>query len=338
MNQVHMGDRGDHDPGVALESVRLSAVGASTPDPRRDPEAQFEGAAPRPFVRSGVSTADLARRAGAACLARGGVRPAEVDAVVLVTESFWDGAGGFPHLAFRDELLQAVVQDLGLECAAVYGNWTAACGNLAPALNLARSLLIAHAADRVLLVAADRLRPGLRRQAMTGGAVLSDVAAACILDRERGGLQLEDIVLRPSPRILAPRAAGNFVLQARELRQAIRGLADQVEVRSGAPLADFDLVVAETLEEPLIELLCAQTGLARRRVLTPGRASYGHAFSADLLLSIGAIADTLGSGPPRRVAAISLSSWTLSASLFELEPLNAPAPQPQAAPETSHVH
>ena len=276
----------------------------------------------------------MAVRAARTSLRASGLLADAVDSLVLVTESFWDGAQPAPHLAFRDALLTGLVIDLGLRKAAVHATWGAACGNLAPALRLASALLRAGEAETVLLVTADRLAPAAPRTLPSGSAVMSDVAAACVLDRGGFGLRLGRVVLQPAPEVLAPRVSGNFVLHARELGRAIGSLDQHLAAVEGCRLAEFDAVVVESLSEGVLQFFCAQAGVARDRVITPGRSRYGHAYSADLLLSLRGL--PMERDRLRRIAAVSLSSWTLSATVFEVEP--APAVEPGRLITARDVH
>jgi len=276
------------------------------------------------FQACGDDVFEMAAAAALDAVARAGIPPDDVDALIVVSESLWeapDAPGRAPHLVFRDRMLRRLVIDAGFRNAAATLQWAGACGNFAPGLRAARALVSDGASRNVILVLADRLNPATPRLVENGGAVLSDLAAAVLLDDRPASLELVRVVLHPSQGVLAPRTEANFVLQARELQKALRGLDGRLAAELGCRLAAFDRVIVETFADEMIQFACEVLQLPRDRVLTPGRGAHGHAFSADLPLSLRCAAVQRDIQPGDFVGCLSISSWMLSLCAVQVGPL-----------------
>jgi 3-oxoacyl-[acyl-carrier-protein] synthase III len=270
-------------------------------------------------VESAQRTAQMAGSAAMAALADAGVDPADVKAVLLVTESLWDAAaeasGPYGYLSLRDEFLREVVLGPGLGRAEVYANWMAGCGNLTPSLSVARGLANSPGDGCLLVVCADRATPGRSRLTPNGAAVFGDTAAACLLGRADAGLRLADVILCPSADLLALRGQDRFAATTRALRAAVEALDAEVAARAGQALREFDTVVFENFSPVLVKFCCQALGLPAGVGCTPSLAAFGHTFSSDLLISLRMLARE--GAPAGRLAAVSISSWALGALIVD---------------------
>ena len=310
---------------VFLHSIRTSAASLTPLDQLRGqcPDRALETLIAdglSSFAQSDVGIAEMIFQAVSATLAASALAPSALDALILVTESFWDvGATIDDHkkvAAFRDGILRRAILELSLTNAQVYGSWAGACGNLIPALSIAKALVSSGQVRNALIVVADRLHPAASRLMASGTTICSDLAAAAIVDTQQTGFMIDHLVVDPSINILSSRNDGNFLLHARDLRRGIRNLDQKVSRICGRHLREFDFLVAEGFGEAIIKLLCDGLGLERDKILCPGRALYSHPFSADILVSLGLLESTNQMKAKPRFAAISLSTWLLAAATF----------------------
>ncbi len=265
---------------------------------------------------------ELMIEAGRAAMAPGGVAPNRIDAVLITSESFDAHINApWPDMYFhlRNAIVGKVLPALGLGHAAHFTNWMSGCGNLAPTLSLALGLVASEQRRQILVIAADEVLNEGNRVMQGGGLPFSDVGAACLVSADQdSGLILRHAVLRPEPALLDARIGGDPLRNIRKLRSGLLALDDQVEAFAGLRLRNFDVVIIENLAEPLIERLCTTLALPRSRLHCPTRASVGHAFSADLLLSLGQMDAECPFEPGTNVAAMSIASWMLSALVFRV--------------------
>jgi 3-oxoacyl-[acyl-carrier-protein] synthase-3 len=305
---------------IAISEPNLAAVAALRTEPRARAVDILLSDGLDTYAQSRVGVADMAFEAASRALARSGLDPTAIDVVVIVTESFWDNdgvlEGGREYAQFRDGLLKRLLLDLKLTNAYACGSWSGACGNFIPSLGLAQALVATGQARSVLLVVADRLQPGSARLMSSGTTVRSDVAAAGIVGAG-GSMHIEHVVVDPSASILSSRTERNFLLHAKNLRQALRHLDRRTHAVTGRPLREFDFLVAEGFSEAIIRLLCDCAGITRDKVLCPGRRRFSHPFSADILVSLGLL-EANRMTPGTRFAAVSLSTWLLAAATFHV--------------------
>jgi 3-oxoacyl-[acyl-carrier-protein] synthase III len=256
------------------------------------------------YRASGLPVWELAAKAGAACLDRGPGRP---DLVVYVTENDRDVTASLGRIATALDLAD-------VEHLAVSGYH---CGNLGPALRVAADALAVGRCTRVLLLLADRARPG-ERIMTTGLSVLSDGAAACVVtsDQDADGTGVYTVdgtvtVVRVDP-------AGDSSAERGILGSV--GLAatcvERLRVVTGHAPEDFQHLVLGNYRVPSQQFMAAALGL-RSRLLLGEVADLGHCFSADLLVTLDQRrADgTLAAGDRVLAAATGPHSWSATALL-----------------------
>ncbi len=262
----------------------------------------------------------MAKEAIKGTLSRSELKPSSIDVIVIATESLWDvgtvRSGSHELVDFRAYLLRTLVLELGLTNAHVVIAWSGGCGNLLPALSTARAQVASGGARNVLLLATDRLRPGQSRVLPSGNAVLGDVAVACIVSERDEDFCIDQVVMRPSSGILSSRAEENFILHARFLTAALRDADDRLRQRAGMKFADADCLVTESFHSSVIGLLRDRLSVASDKVLHPARSRFGHAFSADLLLSLGLLVEQGKLKSYSVLAIFSISSWVVGGAIL----------------------
>jgi 3-oxoacyl-[acyl-carrier-protein] synthase III len=274
------------------------------------------------FVENDASICDMAYEAARAAVDISEIAISDVDAVIIATESFIDAGdirdkSGREHVATRNGLINVALNRLKLKNAQVYGSWMSGCGNLGPTMTLARGLLLSRSSHCILVLAADRV--GLHRSRLPPDRsfIFSDVACACVARSTGLGLKVVNVVTHTSTRLFNARVERDVLHIIRELRTAIRELDQKILKTAGLWLRDFDFVVTDSFGDRLLDAICTVAALERGRVLCPARKRYAHAFSADLLLSLGMLREVCSSERPLTIAAISVSSWILSAVICQ---------------------
>lgn len=308
-----------HSIGVAVgPAIPLAEAAGADEDAAVVEVLSAEGFRDIPIADSDVC--DLARRAMIDTLTRGSIDGADVDAVIVATESFWEEGHGqaltqqrLEHLRLRDSLLQAIT-DAGLIRAYPYGAWMSACGNLGTALGLARALVVAGQHQRIMVVAAERQLPELPRFMRSGAAALGDGAASCLVQAAPApGFFVEAAVSVAAPNLVFVDPRKEFSRIVLETHRAIRRLDRDFAAKAGAPIAKADHIVAGHFHVDALKIIADTLQLAPSRLRRDGRASYAHMDAADNLLTLRQIddADALTAG--ERIVLLNTGVWSWSA-------------------------
>jgi 3-oxoacyl-[acyl-carrier-protein] synthase-3 len=219
----------------------------------------------------------LAAAAAGRSLAQAGLRSREIDLVLFASSTF------LHHDHSRGDI-DRFCNDLGLKDAVSIGVTGAECANVALALDIARQYLATGRARTILLVTSDKAPQWERRILDPPIAVLSDGAAACILDSwsELGfGVETGPIVFDHEARFL--REPKEFPLLVKRtcigVRRAARGLLDKSQPR-------ITRLMMSNLVESFTSLICAQLDVSRAAVFDRNIALNGHVFAADILINL----------------------------------------------------
>ena len=276
----------------------------------------------REFVVSEQGVTDLARQAVQASLADSGVDPQSIDAVIFITESFWDATGpqadgGYRHLDQRNQFLK-LLSDFGLSRAFPFGNWMSACANFGSSLMLARGLLRDGPYQRIMLVAGDRTPNSEPRLMQNGASVYSDVASSCILGAEPRGYRVEQAVSVAAPRVanvdwLDKKAVSQAVFES---LKALKQLGRMFTNASGRQLGEFDSVIGGHFHKLSIHLILEALGIPAERVRRDARSLYGHAYASDNLLTLLEIERKEGVTPGRELLLLNTGIWAWSLILL----------------------
>lgn len=160
------------------------------------------------------------------------------------------------------------------------------CGNLGPALQVARDALDSGRHERILLVLADCARDGERLMA-SGLSVFSDGAAACMVTREPAeaeGCQLLVTALSSRIRVeLGPGQSGQSLLTKVELAEM--SVADILR-DTGRTREEFDYALLPNYRTISQKFLVTALGVPMQRLLFGPVAELGHCFSNDILITV----------------------------------------------------
>lgn len=275
-------------PGVAITGIGRSSL-------LHHPITEFErqkGSVEEEYHLVSIADVGVCELAGSAALdlvKRHRIRPDKIEAVVFCTESIWEDQ--FPrteserrpaHLRLRDELLATLFDGVGISNAAIYGNWLSACGNFTTSLTLARSLVLSGQHRNVLVLLADRLRPGATR--VQPSRAVGDAATALFLSRGHG-FEITSILSRVEASLIRLRRSQDTHIQALGLGRSLKSLAAFLRVEH-PDLDNFDYLVVENVCDAIKRSIGSAIGVTPARLLSPSRRTYGHAFSSDLALSL----------------------------------------------------
>lgn len=292
-----------------LTGVQIAAVGAAVPDRvvtnadvqqicGVDPDwiVQRTGIHERRHVAPGEATADLATRAAAQCLERAGVKPADVDLILV---------GTFTPDYLCPSTAALVQHKLGLRCGAVDLN--AACAGFVYTLATGMQFVAAGTSKRCLVIGADcnsrivnssdskifplfgdgagavLLTPGSPEQGMLAYTLGADGGGCELLYRPMGGSK--------EPYEAAGAAAGrHFLLMDGKpvFKWAVRLVEENVRdvVReSQVPLAEIDLFIFHQANLRIIRGAAEALKLDMSRVVV-NLDRYGNTSAASIPLAL----------------------------------------------------
>lgn len=205
------------------------------------------------------------------------------DLVVYMTEN--------DHVA--SDSLNNLVRSLDLPAARYVRGSGHDCGNLGPALSLARQALAGGEHRQVLVVLADKVIDGDRSQA-DKLSVVSDGAAACLVtaeppDTDDVRFAVDGISTVTDSDAASDSEAGGRILATVALAAA--GTA-AITVHTGREVTDFDHLLFPNYRAVAQQFLCSALGVPMEKLLFGPMAEFGHCFSSDSLVSLAHCADT----------------------------------------------
>ncbi|MBD7917056.1 hypothetical protein H9657_02005 [Cellulomonas sp. Sa3CUA2] len=254
---------------VALAELPDAAVAGDAPARRAVLAAEGIGGC---LVGDG-SKVGSARRAAVASAAGAG---SGVDAVLMCTDTAPDRS---PSLDLWD-----VVSEVGaphVTAATVGGH---GCGNLGAATQLGLDL-ISGGRESALVVTADRVDPGASRFLESGRTLLSDGAAAAVLTTVRPGHGYRVLAVAAGGSPARPVGAGGL----RGAAPLVAGLGRAVAAvhdASGTGPSDVRHVLPGNVGASARAMIAMAVRARPERVYAPSAASFGHCYSADLLVAL----------------------------------------------------
>ena len=281
------------------------ALGESVPIDRalegRVSSSQLGELHARGFERIAVSAGGplpLARRAVEALLRDHPVDPAEVDAIVYTTCSYWSdpaassSAGG----GLGPRVVDEVLRPTGLSRAQLRVVFLAESGNLVTAMRVARNLVTVEGRRRVLVLTADAVpaREAEYRAMPSSVAINSDGAAAILLSSEGGALELEGISQVTSSRMLGF-VKGQGLQKYLEIIAGIRAATDRLLRDCGTTAEGYAHLLTNNYSLETLGGFADAVGIPRERLFVANVARCAHAFSADPLVSL---VDCQAASPP----------------------------------------
>jgi 3-oxoacyl-[acyl-carrier-protein] synthase-3 len=168
-----------------------------------------------------------------------------------------------------------------MQRAFVIGLNQQACTGMLGALRIARNLLRAEAnLANVLCVTADRFPPGARYEQAFN--LISDGAAACLVSRDRQGLELLDVHHITNG---AMALASDEETAASYFNYCCR-LVDELLQRQGVRLSDIRRVVPQNTNRTAWKILRKLLGVTEQQDWCPSIAGCGHVISADNVINL----------------------------------------------------
>jgi 3-oxoacyl-[acyl-carrier-protein] synthase-3 len=194
-----------------------------------------------------------------------------------------------------------------------------ACGNVPPALRIARDTTNTVSESSTLLVATNR-RPYATRYLDDGQTVISDGAASCLVSPHHAGTGFEVLgiaeVMRADFPLSQPRLA--------RMRAVIRGIAsclDRLSKSSPECVDSFDLMVTGNYGVSVQQLFATASGMDLSAIYAPTASDVGHCSASDLLINLAHAeqADVLRHGTRVLLLGTSPRSWSCVALQYVCE-------------------
>ncbi len=255
------------------------------------------GIAQRYLLRSGESLVDIAARASRIALDRAGLKPADLDAIIVGTVS---SEYAFPSFGCQ------LQRQLGATSIPSF-DVAAACAGFVYALSVTDAMMRAGDYSRVLLVGTDALSTMLNWEDRGTAVLFGDGAGAVVMVTEPGPRGVLTSLLRSAGEywnILSVRSTGIRATLDSEVRRApddgmkmkgpelfklaVRSIADickQVAERAGVPLSDIALVVPHQANLRIINAVGERLGLPPEKVFT-NVDRYGNTSSASVPIAL----------------------------------------------------
>ena len=255
------------------------------------------GIGSRFLMRSGESLVDVAAEASHTALQRAGIKPTELDAIVVGTVS---SEYAFPSFACS---LQAV---LGIDTIPAF-DVAAACSGFVYALSVADSTIRAGDYRRVLVVGTDALSTMVDWNDRRTCVLFGDGAGAAMLVAEPGQRGVLGSLLRSSGKYwdllyvknrgvqttmdAEARRAGedSITMKGPELfKIAVKSMEEvsrDVAARAGVPLSDVNLIVPHQANLRIINAVAERLGLPPEKVFT-NIEQYGNTSAASVPIAL----------------------------------------------------
>jgi 3-oxoacyl-[acyl-carrier-protein] synthase-3 len=255
------------------------------------------GIARRYVIASGESLVDIAAAASQTALERAGIRPAELDAIIVGTVS---SEYGFPSFACQ------LQHRLSLDSIPAY-DVAAACSGFIYALSVADNAMRVGDYSRVLLVGTDALSTMVDWNDRAVAVLFGDGAGAAVMVSESGPRGVLASLLRSAGEywnMLSVRTTGVRATLDSEVRRspddaikmkgpelfkiAVRSMADvtlKVADRAGVRLEDIALIVPHQANMRILNAVADRLGIARDKVFT-NIDRYGNTSAASVPIAL----------------------------------------------------
>jgi 3-oxoacyl-[acyl-carrier-protein] synthase III len=248
-------------------------------------------------MRQGESLAQIATDASRTALERAGVKPSDLDAIIVGTVS---SEYGFPSFACQIQLGLGITSIPAFDVAA-------ACSGFVYALQVADAQMRAGDFKRVLVVGADALSTMVDWNDRRTAVLFGDGAGACVLVTEPGNRGVLSSLLRSAGEhwtLLSVRSTGTRSTIDSEVRRspddaikmkgpelfkiAVKSMEEVsrlVAERAGVSLDEIDLFVPHQANMRIISAVAERLGLPPERVFT-NIEHYGNTSAASVPIAL----------------------------------------------------
>jgi 3-oxoacyl-[acyl-carrier-protein] synthase-3 len=243
------------------------------------------------YSRSELRVADMAAAAMAKTLARSGLAPADVQAVVFATESQWDYDPPTVQRRdnsrkFRQDIYKAI-WEVGLTRAYPFGVMFSGCGNLVSAIAIASNMIRAQGLENVLVVVSDRQAEGTTRVMFPAVGVVSDAAASCVVtSRPVAGFAIDDVVLHSNLGLWEADIEGDFGRFLVEMARGLKDLGHKMVAASGRRPADYKYFLPNNYSRSTLRVFCHQLGYQQSQLFLDNVPRVSHTYAADVLINL----------------------------------------------------
>lgn len=243
------------------------------------------------YSRSDLRVADMAAAAMRKTLARAGMAPSAVQAVVFATESQWDHEPPTVRRRdnsrkFRQDIYKAI-WEVGLTEAYPIGVMFSGCGNLVSAMEIAANLVQARGLHDVLVVVSDRQAAGTTRVMFPAVGVVSDAAASCLVtSRPVAGFTIDDVVLHSNLGLWEADIEGDFGRFLIEMARGLKDMGHKMVAASGRRPADYKYFLPNNYSRSTLRVFCHQLGYQQSQLFLDNLPRVSHTYAADVLINL----------------------------------------------------
>jgi 3-oxoacyl-[acyl-carrier-protein] synthase-3 len=283
-------------PAKVMTNHDFAALGLET---NHDWIVERTGIVERHIATETETTCSMAATASRQAMARAGVAPGEIDAIVLST-------------ATTDRLLPATGVDLQAEIGATRAaafDLSAACTGWIYGMTVAEGLMFSGVADTVLVVGAEKMSSIVDWQDRSTCVLFGDGAGAVVLKRNkahsnkgilsaymRSDGTLAELLWRPSggakipfsDAVLADRSSYVRMAGREVFKHAVRSMSDACDrALDGAKLRgdDIDILIPHQANVRIIEATAKHAGIAMEKVFV-NVDRYGNTSSASIPIAL----------------------------------------------------
>jgi 3-oxoacyl-[acyl-carrier-protein] synthase-3 len=238
-----------------------------------------EAAGLKYFMDSDESVCAMATRAARQTLDATDIAPADIDVVVIASDSTNNSRAQFRELA-------GFLGELGLERAYPFNVSLCDCANLIAGIAVAHGLVASGEARNALVVAVDlaRLVQPQTRVIGSGLAVASDGAASALVSSVTAeGFAIESVAQLTSRSLMAPEVEDPSQLTARVgLHRDLFEKLFAGKVRAG----DVTQVFPSNFTRPVLRVFLADSGFTQEQLYLRNVGRIGHCLSCDSLINL----------------------------------------------------
>jgi 3-oxoacyl-[acyl-carrier-protein] synthase III len=243
------------------------------------------------YSRSDLRVADMAAAWMRRTLARAGVAPSAIQAVVFATESHWDFEPPTVQRRdssrkFRQDIYRAI-WEAGLTSAYPFGVMFSGCGNLVSAVAIASNMVQAQGLRDVLVVVSDRQAEGTTRVMFPAVGVVSDAAASCLVTaRPVEGFTIDDVVLHSNLGLWEADIEGDFGRFLVEMARGLKDMGNKMVAASGRGPAEYRYFLPNNYSRSTLRVFCHQLGYKQDQLFLDNLPRVSHTYAADVLINL----------------------------------------------------
>jgi 3-oxoacyl-[acyl-carrier-protein] synthase III len=242
------------------------------------------------YSHSNVRVTEMAAESMRRTIARAGIAPSEIDAVVFATESTWDVEPKHdrrnPTRVFRTAVYRTI-WEAGLTQAYPLGVTFSGCGNLVASLAVAANAIRTQNAKNVMVVVADRQSDVGTRVMFPAVGVISDAAASCIVTgRQVPGFALDDLVLHSDVSLWEADVETDFGRFLIEMARGLKVMGQKMVATSGLEPRDYKYFLPNNYSRSTLRVFCHQLGYKQEQLFLDNVPRVSHAYAADVLINL----------------------------------------------------